>query len=133
MLDGFNEISPDYTLKVEMLIKGIMNKIALKLWVSSCFSYQMKLENITMKFAFTLRPSTKENQIIFLELLRLSSKNFSDKGGQFTGIPLQTMMLGEAFVKEAENYCSSGKVNLTPPRSEMFIPSWSQAQAKEEG
>jgi hypothetical protein len=42
----------------------------------------------------------------------LSTKNFSDKGGQFTGIPLQTMMLGEAFVKEAENYCSCGKANL---------------------
>jgi hypothetical protein len=46
------------------------------------------------------------------ELLKLSSRNFSDKDRQFTGMPLQTMMLGDAFTKEAENYCSSGKVNL---------------------
>jgi hypothetical protein len=93
----------------------------------------MELEEIMMKFAFILRPFNDENQITFLErywnnkikgveqkrlrnfaeeLLRLSAKNLSDRDGQYTGIPLQTMMLGEAFEKEAENYCSNRKVNL---------------------
>jgi hypothetical protein len=91
------------------------------------------LEDIVGKFAFTLQPFTPENQIQFLEqywsevteisnqgylkefakqLLRLCSKNFSDKDWKFTGIPLQTMMLGEAFVNEAKEYCCSGEFNL---------------------
>jgi ankyrin repeat protein len=46
------------------------------------------------------------------KLLSLCSKNFSDKDGEFTGIPLQTMMLGEAFVTEAVEYCSKGEIKL---------------------
>jgi hypothetical protein len=86
----------------------------------------MELEEIMMKFAFTLRPFNKEYEITFLErywnnkikgleqkrlrifseeLLRLSAKKVRDRDGQFTGIPLQTMMLREAFAKEADNYC----------------------------
>jgi hypothetical protein len=134
ILDGFDEVSKYYSHHVEMLIKTIMSKMRLKIWVASRFSDRVKLEDIMMKFAFTLRPFNKENQIAFLEqywnskikgleqkrlrmfaevLLRLSAKNFSDRDGQFTGIPLQTMMLGEAFSKEAESYCVLGaKVNL---------------------
>ena len=41
-------------------------------------------------------------------LLSLSLKNFSDKDWEFTGIPLQTMMLGEAFINEVKEYCSNG-------------------------
>ena len=32
----------------------------------------------------------------------LFKRCFSDKDGKFTGIPLQTMKLGETFVKEAK-------------------------------
>ena len=46
------------------------------------------------------------------KLLSLFSQNFSDKDVEFTGIPLQTMMLGEAFKKEAVEYCSEGDLNL---------------------
>jgi len=91
------------------------------------------LENFVGKFAFTLQQFTPENQIQFLEkywsevtgisnqgnlrkfakeLLSLCSKNFSAKDGEFTGIPLQTMMLGEAFVNEAKEYCYRGEFNL---------------------
>jgi len=46
------------------------------------------------------------------QLLSLCSQNFSDKDGDFTGIPLQTMMLGEAFVNEVKEYCCSEEFNL---------------------
>lgn len=46
------------------------------------------------------------------ELLGLSFENFSDKDGQFTGVPLQTMMLDEAFVEEAKKHCLNGKFNV---------------------
>ena len=133
ILDGFDEISPDDIPKVEMLIREIKERTAAKLWVSSRSSYRLNLEEIMMKFAFTLQPFTRENQIDFLEqywnksiegfkpdslrtfaeeLLRLSSENFSDKDGQFTDIPLQTMMLGEAFAEEAKKLCSSEDIKL---------------------
>jgi hypothetical protein len=46
------------------------------------------------------------------KLLSLCSRNLSDKDGEFTGIPLQTMMLGEAFANSAKGYCSSEEFNL---------------------
>jgi ankyrin repeat protein len=133
ILDGLDEISPDYSSKVERLIREIRDKTSSKIWVSSRFYYRQDLEDILVKLAFTLQPFTLENKIEFLEqywnevinipkqrrlrnfaikLLRLCSQNISDKDGEFTGIPLQIKMLGEAFMKEAEEYCSSGKVNI---------------------
>jgi predicted NACHT family NTPase len=67
ILDGFDEISPDYSPKVEMLIKTIREETSSKIWVSSRFSYRQELENLTIKLAFTLQPFTTENQIQFLE------------------------------------------------------------------
>jgi ankyrin repeat protein len=133
LLDGFDEISPKYSRKVETLIREVTERTPSKVWVSSRSSYRLKLEDIMVKFSFTLKPFTGENQIDFLEeywnssiggfkpgslrsfaekLLSLCSKNFNDKDGKFTGIPLQTMMLGEAFVEEAKRRCSNEKINL---------------------
>jgi hypothetical protein len=133
ILDGFDEISPDYSPKVNMILRTIIDKTASKIWVSSRLSCRQELEDILVKLAFTLQPFTEENQIQFLEgywngiiktdkegnlrifateLLSLCSKNFIEKDRVFTGIPLQTMMLGEAFMKQAEEYCSTGKFQL---------------------
>jgi ankyrin repeat protein len=133
ILDGFDEISPYYTPKVNIVIREIRDKTASKILVSSRFSYRQNLEHILKKLCFTLQPFRLENQIEFLEqywstenekskqgnlrkfavkLLNSCSQNFGDKDGQFTCIPLQTMMLGEAFMEEAEEYCSKGDLNL---------------------
>jgi len=85
------------------------------------------------KFDCTLQSFKPENQIQFLEqycsevteipiegnleilakqLLSLCSQNFGDQYREFTGIPLQKMMLGEAFVNEAKQYCCSGEYKL---------------------
>jgi hypothetical protein len=134
ILDGFDQLSPDLSRKVKKLINAIRNELASKIWISSCLSSRKELENIVGNFAFTLQPFTKENQIEFLEqywsevteisnrgklqmfaktLLSLCSQYFSDKDGEFTGIPSQTMVLGEAFVNEAKRYCCGGELNLT--------------------
>jgi len=133
ILDGFDEISPDYSSNVEVLIKAVRDKTASKIWISSRSSYRHDLEDIVRKFAFTLQPFTQEDQIKFLEqywsegtkmskqeklqtfakkLLKLCSEKISDKDGEFTRIPLQTMILGDAFVNEVKKYCCSGKFNL---------------------
>jgi hypothetical protein len=142
ILDGYDEISPYYSRKVKMLIKAIRDKTASNIWISSRFPYRQELEDIVGNFAFTLQPFTKENQIQFLEqywsevteisnrenlrtfadkLLCLCSKNISDKDGEFTGIPLQTMMLGEAFVNEAKEYCCSGKISFPKEFNLLFL------------
>jgi ankyrin repeat protein len=142
ILDGFDEISPHYNDKVKMLIKAIRDKTASKIRISSRFLYQQELEEIVGKFAFTLQPFTSENQIQFLEqywsevteisnkenlqifakqLLSLCSKNFSDKDGEFTGIPLQTMMLGEIFINEAKEYCCSEEFNIPEKFKLLFL------------
>jgi ankyrin repeat protein len=133
ILDGFDEICPSYSPKVSVLIRAIKDKTASRIWVSSRFSHRQYLEDMAIKLAFTLQPFTPENQILFLEkywteiirtsqqgvlrmfakkLLIMCSQTFNDKDGDFTGVPLQTMMLGEAFVNEAEEYCSNGKFSL---------------------
>jgi ankyrin repeat protein len=133
LLDGFDEISPGYSSKVERLIREIRDKTSSNVWVSSRFYYRQNLEDIVMRLAFTLQPFKPENQIQFLEqywnevipipkqenllefakmLLNLCSQNLSDKEGEFTGIPLHTMMLGEAFLKEAEEYYTSGTFKM---------------------
>jgi len=133
ILDGFDEISPYYSSKVKKLISALKDKTASKIWISSRLSYRHELEDIVENFAFTLQPFTQEDQIQFLKqywsegtemsnqenlqkfarkLLNLCSQNFSDKDGEFTGISLQTKMLGNAFFKEAKEYCSSGEFNL---------------------
>jgi len=133
ILDGYDEISPFYSSKVKKLISALKDEKASKIWISSRFSCRHELEDVVEKFAFTLQPFTQEDQIQFLEqywsegpemsnqenlqkfakkLLSLCSQNFSDKDGEFTGISLQTKMLGNAFFKEAKEYCSSGEFNL---------------------
>jgi ankyrin repeat protein len=133
LLDGFDEISPHYICQVKMLIKTLRDETAPKLWISSRFTCRQELEKFVGKFAFTFQPFTKENRVKFLQkywtiitelpnqgnlkvfaktLLNLCSQNLSDKDGEFTGIPLQTMMLGEAFANSAKEYCSSEEYNL---------------------
>ena len=133
LLDGFDEISPDYSPKVKKVISALKDKTSSKIWISSRFSDRQDLEDMLGKYACTLQPFTLENRYQFLKqywskvsgitnqenlqtfankLLSLCSQNFSDKDGEFTGIPLQTMMLGEAFANSAKEYCSSGEFNL---------------------
>jgi hypothetical protein len=67
VLDGFDEISPYYTLKVNILIRAIRDKTALQILVSSRFSCRQNFGGILIKLAFTLQPFSRENQIEFLE------------------------------------------------------------------
>jgi predicted NACHT family NTPase len=56
ILDGFDEISSEYGFKVMTLIKKIMSEMKLMIRVASRSSDRVKLEDIMMKFAFTLQP-----------------------------------------------------------------------------
>jgi hypothetical protein len=66
ILDGFNEISPYYTPKVNILIRAVRDKTASRILVSSRFSHWQNLKDIVIKLAFMLQPFTLEYQIEFL-------------------------------------------------------------------
>jgi hypothetical protein len=90
------------------------------------------MEDIVGKIAFLLQPFTSENQFQFFEqywsegteifkqgilkmfakILIYFSQNFSDKDDEFTGICLQTMMFGEAFLNEDKECCCNGEFHL---------------------
>jgi hypothetical protein len=65
LFDGFDEISPHYTKKVNMLIRAIREKTPSQILVSSRFSQRPNLEDVLIKLAFTLQPFKRENQISF--------------------------------------------------------------------
>ena len=133
LLDDFDQVSPDYSPEVEMLIRAIREGTKSKIWVSSRLSCRQELEDTMINLAFTLQPFSRENQIEFLyqywnkfmklsnpenlrvfaeEILSLFSKNFSDKNEDFFGIPLHTEVLGKEFLKKAEECCLNGEVKL---------------------
>jgi hypothetical protein len=67
ILDAVDEISPDYSSKVKMIIKAITDETPSNICISSGFRYRQKLEDIVEKIGFTLQPFTSENQIQYLE------------------------------------------------------------------
>jgi len=133
ILDDFDQVSPDYSPEVEMLLRAIREGTKSKIWVSSRLSCRQKLEDTLISLAFTLQPFSQENQIEFLyqywnkfinlsnpenlrvfaeEILSFFSKNFSDKNEDFFSIPLHTEVLGKEFLKETEEFCLNGEVKL---------------------
>ena len=67
ILDGFDEINPDYSTKGLNLIQALRDENASKIWISSRYSYRKELENSVRNFVFTLQPFTQEYQIQFLD------------------------------------------------------------------
>ncbi|KAJ4425438.1 hypothetical protein ANN_28053 [Periplaneta americana] len=103
LIDGFDEISPDYAEK-DMLEEE--------------FSY----------LSFELQPFTKQDQRDFLaklwndmsdgsynfdifiaNVLEVTGNSLNDKLSQFTEIPLLTLMLAEVFRSKASQFCQSDK------------------------
>jgi biotin synthase-like enzyme len=49
ILDAVDEISPDYSSKLKMLIRAIRDKTASNICISSGFRYRQELEDIVEK------------------------------------------------------------------------------------
>jgi ankyrin repeat protein len=135
MFDGCDEISPSYTKKVSIMLKELQKVFAGKLWVTSRTIMRHKLEEDLSTLAFTLHPFRESEQHTFLQrvwkskipnvsgtllkefvtkLLQLTVQTLSDKGKEFTGIPLQTMMLAEVFESELRQCSQAGIINFPP-------------------
>ena len=132
MLDGFDEISPDYKETVVTLLQALRQTAVEQLWVTTRPHLKEKLEDKLHQLSYTLEPFSEKNQIEFLtkfwssntwfsemknkgkeeskkklevyakELIKNLGNSISDKDKEFTGIPLQIRMLAEAFDREVK-------------------------------
>jgi len=139
MLDGFDEISPFYKETVIDLLQGLRQTAVEQLWVSTRPHLKEELEDKLHQLSYTLEPFSEENQVEFLTkfwslkewftepddkgeekeknklqifakcLIKELTKSISDKDREFTGIPLQTRLLAEAFDKEVRIFYQSTK------------------------
>ena len=137
MLDGFDEISPFYKESVIDLLQALRQTEVEQLWVTTRPHLRKELEDELQQLSYTLEPFSEENQVEFLtkfwslkdwfiemnneekeasykkleiyakELIKKLSTSISDKDRQFTGIPLQTRMLAEAFEEEVKKFHQS--------------------------
>ncbi|XP_069699636.1 uncharacterized protein [Periplaneta americana] len=131
LIDGFDEISPNYS---DMVLNTLRQLTAYKfkqLWITSRSVTRKMLEKEFSCLAFELQPFTKENQHDFLaklwknisdgpydinifiaRLLEVIGRSLNDKLGQFTEIPLQILMLAEVFQSKASDYCQTGNIEI---------------------
>ena len=121
MLDGFDEISPSYERPVISLLQALKEMSVQKLWVTTRPHLRETQEKNLQPNSYTLEPFLKRNQVEFLtkfwrQKLKLQGTNEqefeklekyataliekieqSTNDKEFTGVPLQTRLLTEAF------------------------------------
>jgi len=138
-LDGFDEISPFYKETVIDLVQGLRQTAVEQLWVTTRPHLREELEDKLQQLSYTMEPFSERNQVEFLtkfwilkdwftepndkgegkgnskleiyaeKLIKRLSKSISDKDRKFTGIPLQTRMLAEAFDEKVRIFYRSDK------------------------
>jgi hypothetical protein len=139
MLDGVDEISPFYKDTVIDLLQALRQTAVEQLWVTTRPHLREQLEDKLQQLSYTLKQFSEENQVDFLtkfwsltnwftegngtveeegrkklqvyakELIKKLCKSITDKDRQFTGIPLQTRMLAEAFDREVKTFYLSAE------------------------
>lgn len=135
LFDGYDEISPTYAEKVALMLTCLQATKLQNLWVTTRPVLKKKLQEKLSTLALTLRPFFKSDQRNFLakfwkrsipdiedhllnnfiiRLLRLTSNNLNDRNREFMGIPLQSMLLAEAFEDNLKTYNEKGVLELSP-------------------
>jgi len=139
MLDGFDEISPFYKETVIDLLQALRQTAVEQLWVTTRPHLREELEDKLQQLSYTLEPFSEDNQVEFLtkfwslkdwftepnvkgeekekgkveiyaeKLIKKLSESISDRDRQFTGIPLQSRMLAEAFDEEVRIFYESAE------------------------
>jgi ankyrin repeat protein len=133
MLDGFDEISPFYKETGIGLLEALRKTAVEQLWVTTRPHLVDELEDTLQQLSYQLDPFSEENQVEFLTKfwslkysvtdveINLKLENYaellingignsiSDKDKQFTGIPLLTRLLAEAFEEEVQMFYDSAE------------------------
>ncbi|XP_015913547.2 uncharacterized protein [Parasteatoda tepidariorum] len=126
LLDGFDEIVPDYKKKILELIDILKATKIEKLWITTRPHLRSLLEDKLCVLSYTLKLLSEKDQLMFFKkywkkslgitftdemyfekfvkkLLHSISEPMSDESKEFTGIPLHTKMMAEAFQEEFKN------------------------------
>jgi predicted NACHT family NTPase len=132
MVDGFDEISPKYKQTVLDMLQVLKQTSLEQLWVTTRPYLRQELEDALQQLSYTLQPFSEDEQVEFLKkfwlqhldsedmgqarlkiyaevLIRKLAQSINDKEKEFTGIPLQTRMLAEAFEKQFRKLYESEK------------------------
>ncbi|KAJ4440633.1 hypothetical protein ANN_08780 [Periplaneta americana] len=133
LLDGIDEISPDYTNLVLSFTKKILKMGVSQIWITSRPLQTNVLEKELCVLPYTLLPFTVDNQVSFLEnywttnnsqidssvkkefasrLIQINTHNLSERESQFMGIPLQVRMMAEMFEHDLKTFNEKGDVAL---------------------
>jgi hypothetical protein len=128
IVDGFDEISPQYKETVIDMLQVLKQTSLQQLWVTTRHHLREELEDTLQCLSYTLQPFSKLEQVEFLKkywlqnsnpedrneqrlqiyataLIRKLAESISDKDREFTGIPLQTRMLAEALEEDFRSFC----------------------------
>jgi ankyrin repeat protein len=132
MVDGFDEISPRYKETVIDMLQVMKQTTLEQLWVTTRPHLREELEDNLQQLSYSLQPFYEVEQVEFLKkfwlqnsnlehedehrleiyataLIRKLAHSISDKDIEFTGIPLQTRMLAEAFEEDFRSFYVSEK------------------------
>jgi hypothetical protein len=132
MVDGFDEVCPLYKETVIDMLQILKQTSIEQLWVTTRPHLKEELEDNLQQLSYTLKPFYEVEQVEFLKkfwlhnlnlkdsnqhrleiyaeaLIRKLAQSISDKDKQFTGNPLQSRMLAEAFEEEFISFYKSGK------------------------
>jgi hypothetical protein len=127
LFDGFDEISPQYTLKVLMLLNKLKETKIDKIVITTRPHLKKELEKRFNTISYELSTFNEENQEVFLKkywkrnlkfdvvddeklklfsthILSLISFSLRDKERKLMGIPLQTRMLAEVYEDDFKNF-----------------------------
>ncbi|GAB6022974.1 hypothetical protein CHUAL_007070 [Chamberlinius hualienensis] len=134
MLDGFDEICPDYECVIIELIAALLNSNLKQLWLTTRPQQEEKLYVFKLKKSPKLLPFTQPDQVNFIikywtktynfskeveqylkfyaeTLVDSLSKSISDTEKCFTGIPLQTKLLAVSYGRKVNTLIKLGKID----------------------
>ncbi|PSN38938.1 hypothetical protein C0J52_08944 [Blattella germanica] len=129
LLDGFDEISPEYSEKVLSILKDLLSKCISHIWVTSRPVMRNRLEQELGTLSFSFSPFTEEDQKTFLhKLWKISDTNEFDLNifitellqlaqislKEFTANPLHLRMLADVYESDAKKYSVTGVHGLPP-------------------
>jgi len=139
MVDGYDEISPDYRETVIDMLQVLRQTSLEQLWVTTRPHLRDELEDNLQQLSYSLQPFSEFEQVEFLKkfwpenlkfgvanqhrlqiyakaLVTKLAQSISDKDKEFTAIPLQTRMLAEAFEEEFISFYMSQTTQPEFPR-----------------